>query len=285
MEYDEIKGLLEEFRTDRFKILKLEKYSADDVFEVVFNERMYDLIVPLCQPITLEVSGEVITKIFFDPFPNVLTEIRILHSSEEEAYSSALTFYETEKMFSENPDDLDFQPFLDKERKLIYPEKEALIAQLFEVDIAKLKAIKIKNSHARQVTGNGLGINGINDVILYAEPACLAACIAFYNKNIVTTYNDTGGVIEDAMPSGECVIRINYEKLSDENLRVVNQLISEGIAFLTDENPYEVIITVPCNGEETVGEVSERLEKISSRFFLQDKSYATSYLEKHSISW
>ena len=145
-----------------------------------------------------------------------------------------------------------------------------------------IEKIKIKDSHARAVVGIGHPIKNINDVIMYAEPACLKPCVELFKKNIVTTMNDTQGVLEDSKTeNGICFIACYYGALSQENKEIFDELIKEGISRRYDDRGCDSIsISVPCSSEETVGEVSNKLLAIVSRLKMQDYTLLVRSLKK-----
>lgn len=149
-----------------------------------------------------------------------------------------------------------------------YNDKEYLIGMqdVIDIDNPNTRNIKLKNSLAREVSGWAHPIRGEQDVRYYAEPACLESMIYFYRNNITTTMNDTE-CIKGEKDQGICKIWIRYDTLSDENKELVDKIIEEGSAkFIDDASIKTVSIFVPCQKEETIGIISDRIMNITKRF-------------------
>ena len=219
---DEIKILLERFRTDKTTIKVLSKYPIGEILQVAIKNNMNDIIIELFQPI--EINGEY--KQFYDYYSTIDTG------------------------------------------NIEYDDKEYLrkMRDMIDIDNPHTRDMKLKNSLAREVSGWGHAVCGEEDVRYYAEPACLETMLYLYRNNITTTMNDT------CCKKGEkeeetCEVWINYETLSDENKEEVNKLIEEGLAkFISGESVKTISIFVPCKEDETIGEVSDRLMKLTRRF-------------------
>ena len=93
--------------------------------------------------------------------------------------------------------------------------------------------------------------------------------------------NDTEGVIEDGIvENGKCFITCDYKSLSEENKKVLDELIKNGMARrFMDGSIDSVSINVSCNGEETVKEISDKLQAIVSKLKAQDFLYGKQTLE------
>lgn len=148
----------------------------------------------------------------------------------------------------------DFKEYLDE------------LNDVIDIDNPNTRNIKLKNSLAREVSGWGHPINGEKDVRYYAEPACLESMLYLFRNNIVTTMNDTE-CVNNENEQGICKVWIRYDILSDENKEEVHKLIEEGVAgFVENDEDETVSIFVPCQKEETIGIVSDRLMEITKRF-------------------
>ena len=252
-----IKQLLIEIENDKTKILELEKFSIERIIKVALKEKLYDSLITIFKPIVID--GNV--KIYFDAFSDDADMRYIINTALEEP-----------------PEKLG-----DGEDLIIIPKdiKEKIERELFTIDYDLISQIKIKDSHARRIAGVGNPIRSIEDVIYYSEPSCLKSNIDLYNKNIRTVSNDTECVLEDAKKdNGLCEIVIDYESLSEENKTIIKELIREGYAKETDGIENAITIYVPCSGEETVGEISQKLQDIISRFKHQDLLYGRLTLEE-----
>lgn len=233
-----IKRLLEEFRGNKKVIEDLRaSFDIESILEVAFKEKMYDVILEIFKPI--ELDGEI--KIYFDVF----------------TYLSSVGLHEFIDRF-EIPDN----------------EKEGIKKSIYSIDIEKIKKMKIGNTLPRQISGWCHPITNVNDVIYYAEPACLETMIYLFDNNIRTTMNDTKCVFGESGENGICCIWIDYDALSEENKNIANQLISMNIAYFVDGEPQKTIaIKVPCNRNETVEIVSEKLKSIAKAFAKQPILY------------
>lgn len=111
----------------------------------------------------------------------------------------------------------------------------------------------------------------------YADEACLEACELLYDLNIQTLYSN-GNVNGKENTNGLAVIGISYDTLSEENKNIVENLIASGvIEDIMDNSEREegntIIISVPMNGNDLVGTVSDKLMIIASQFIQQDVLY------------
>ena len=222
---EEIKKLLLQLRDNKEKIVELEKYNINDIILIALNNKLYESLKIVFQPISI--NGNV--KIYFDAYSTSLLDmIRSAYNTKEEAVEAAKSEYQSIKeinaRLSEDDlflkDDSTYEEIL--ARKIIIPKeiKESIISSLFTLDFDLISQIKIKDSHARQISGIGHPIFNINDIIFYSEPACLETCIELFNKNIQTTMNDTECVIEDQpLSDGICKVHCSYESRKQNNCR------------------------------------------------------------------
>ncbi len=180
-------------------------------------------------------------------------------------------------------------------RDIVIVTKDDRIAvdqALFMVPRYMIDEMKIKDVLAREVTGWGHPVYNETDVAYYSELANLYPSIELFNKNIRTTYNDTEGCYQDGtVIDGKCEIRIDYTHLDEHNKMVADTLIETGNAVLVEERDYngnvcrtDMSIYVPCDGEETIEEVNERMFALIKGFAKQDvlhglKSYEAVYKE------
>lgn len=137
-------------------------------------------------------------------------------------------------------------------------------------ELNKIKQIKIGDSFARNISG-GLGtIHNVKDVIKYAEPACLEAMLYCYRNNILTSDNDTDCVKNDSEIVGECDITISYKDLIPENKKIIDDLLLSNQAKMKyNSETTQVIISVSCSKENTIGETSDKLLEIFKKFKYQ----------------
>ncbi len=286
-EKEKIRQLLIEVDGDITKVVELEKYYAQKIVDVALEEKLYESLLTIFQPITI---GGVV-KIYVDAFStDLLQRLQCTCDTKEQAEKEAREEYGESQRSNAILSEEDKEFICDKRTyeeilasKIIIPKefKDTLKKSLFEINMNLMDRIKIKDSHARQVSGIGHPVSSVEDVIMYAEPACISACIALFNKNIRTTMNDTEGVIEDGDCYGsKCFVTCDYQSLSDENKTIFDELIKEGISRrFMDGNIDSVSIEVPCSRDETVGEVSRKLQVVVSRLKDQDVLYAQQTLE------
>ena len=243
-----IKELLEQFLNDDYKILELEQYGSE-VLEIAYSNGMYKQLKKLFQPIELNISGNSVVKIYFDPFSSDIISRIVYDSSQEESLMAA---------------------------------KQDLLESIYSIDFSKIDDMKIKDTHARQISGIGHPVRNVRDIIFYSEPACIRTCMDLFDKNIRTTMNDTEGVIEDGyVENSICKVSIEYSSLDEENKQIADKLLQEGKAKRYMDGELDTIsIIVPCNREETVGQVSTKLQQLSSLFKAQDILYGKSSIEE-----
>lgn len=237
----DIKKKLEEFRVNKKAIEQIcflcRSCGLDVILNVAFKYEMYDVVLDLFQP--MEIDGEI--KMYFDLFTYL----------SESSLSSFIERFPVSDI-----------------------EKENIIHSIYTIDVEKLRKMKIENTLPRQITGWGHPINSRNDVIYYAEPACLEAMLSLFNKNIRTTMNDTTCVCIDREEKGICTIWIDYDSLSEENKEIAHDLLSiEAAYFVSGKVPKTLAIQVSCTKDETVGNVSDKLKNIVNHFRRQPILY------------
>lgn len=285
---ENIKQLLIELKDNPRKLLELGKFFAEEVVEVAFKYELYEPLMIAFQPITFD--GELM--ICLDAFSSDILNI-LKHScdtkeqAEQEARSEYEEIQETNSKLSEEDKEwlynsTTYEDILDS--KTIIPKeiKDAFKKILFTINYEQISKMKIKNCHARQISGCNHSIETVEDVIRYSELPCLMASIDLFNKNIRTTMNDTEGVLEDSIiPNGVCKIWFDYNSLSQENKDIVEELIATGCAekFMY-ANIETISIFVPCSSEETVGEISDKLRAIVSKLKVQDIKYGFGTMEE-----
>lgn len=154
------------------------------------------------------------------------------------------------------------------------PGIEEFVDSLYEIDYDKLFQIKIKDSHAREISGMGHPIKKERDIIYLSEPACLKSMLKLFELNITTWANDTAGCIEDSQELNEeylrCGINIKYSTLSSENKKIIDKLMQEGFVIPSQDKDNIIFLNVKLNRDETIGEVSNRLLEVVSKLQIQD---------------
>lgn len=282
---ERIREILINIKNDTTNILELTQYNIHDIINVALDNELYDSLLIIFSPISI--NGEVIIP--FDAFStNILSIFKNSYDNIDDAMMAAKKIYDEHQEYNKKvgEDDLfynnsTYEEILSHLKVIPKEVKEKFRNKLFNIDFELISQIKIKNSHAREISGVNNPINSVNDVIIYSEPACLTSCIDLYNKNIQTTMNDTEGVIEDdTINSGICKISIKYDTLSQENQAIIDEMIKLGQALFVDGRDNEVSIFVPCSGEEKIGEVSNKLKVIISKLKMQDVLYGRQTLEE-----
>lgn len=260
---EKIRNLLIDLKDNPRKLLELREYFASEVVEVAFENKLYESLMIAFQPISID--GEVI--ICLDAFSSdILNILKHSYDTNEQAEQEA----------SQDEYAYNFKVVIPKEIK------ESFKKILLTINYEQISKMKIKNCHARQISGWNYRVETIKDVMIYSELPCLMASIDLFNKNIRTTMNDTECVFEDPpISSGICKIWFDYNSLSQENKDIVEELIASGSAERFMSNRTETIsIFVPCSQEETVEEVSNRLRAIVSKLKAQDIKYGFGTMEE-----
>lgn len=285
---EKIKELLIEIKENPRKLLELEKYFVNDVVEVAIENELYESLMIAFQPITID--GEV--KICLDAFSsNILDILKYSCDTKEQAEQEAKQEYDdiqerNSKLSDEDKEffynESTYEDILQSKRVIPKEIKDSIKKVLFTIDYEKISKMKIKNTHARQISGWNHPVETVEDVMFYSELPCLMASIDLFNRNIRTTMNDTAGVFEDlGITSGICTIWINYNALSEENKGVVEGLIQSGCAKrFMDGNVDTISLFVPCTSEDTVGEISSKLQTIVSKLKVQDIGYGFGTVEE-----
>lgn len=108
------------------------------------------------------------------------------------------------------------------------------------------------------------------------EEPCLPACLTLYDKNIQTV-NSSANKREIG---GQAYIGINYDSLDENNKKVLDKLIEDGMIekLNLSDNPKQrggrdIMVKVPVFEDDTVGRVSDRFMRIVSAFQQQDVLY------------
>lgn len=285
---EKIKNLLIELRDNPRKLLELRKFFSDEVVKVALKNELYESLMIAFQPIS--VDGEIIVGI--DAFSSdILNILQNSCDTREQAEQEARQEYEEIQEYNSKLSKEDRELFYNSSTyedvlnsKTVIPKeiKDAFKKILFTINYEQVSKMKIKNCHAREISGWNHPVETVEDVMVYSELPCLMASIDLFNRNIRTTMNDTEGVFEDStIANGVCKIWFDYRSLSQENKDIVEELISSGCAEKFMDNTIETIsIFVPCSREETVGEVSDKLRSIVSKLKVQDIKYGFGTMEE-----
>ncbi len=153
-----------------------------------------------------------------------------------------------------------------------------LLTIIYYIDYDKAKTMRIRDVLPRQISGMGHPVISKNDVIYYSELPLLQSALDCFDKNIITTSNDTEGCYYDnpSDVSSNYVVNlmINYDTLDENNKVVADSLIESGNARLTksftENGEYDLIVYVKVSPLDTVEEVSDRLIALFTKFSKQD---------------
>lgn len=159
---------------------------------------------------------------------------------------------------------------------------EQVLDAIFAFEYEKIRTMKIKDVLAKQISGWNHPIYDLRDVMYYAEAPLLAAMIACFAKNIMTVSNDTNNCYSDLLTrdkseiadlSGEVSLTINYDLLDESNKLVADTLVQSGHAKIGHSllsGCADLTIVVNASTEDSVGEVSNKMIDLISRFSKQD---------------
>ena len=162
---------------------------------------------------------------------------------------------------------------------VLYPSlKEELLSSIYTLDKEKIMNIRIKDVLARQISGMGHPIRCARDVIYYCEAPVIYSSLDLFDKNIITTANDTQGCYDDGANLPACVfLNVDYDSLDEGNKLVADSLVEMGKADIQEKsfvgNGKGIIIKVPCDRNDTIYVVNQELMKIVSMFHKQDMVY------------
>ena len=276
-EVDRILRIINDFENGIYKEDEIRSLGADGL-KLCICEGKYDVFEKLVSPFSYE-DGEVIRyKYLLDAFSLEIDRfIRNCPSSIMEHWASV-----NEKLKYSLRDDEEFIPIpveeTSKDAIVLYPGlKERLLNSLFDLPKEKILTIKIKDVLPRQICGMGHPIMSVRDVVYYHEAPMVFAGLDLFNKNIITTANDTAGCYDEDFISPNLCLIIDYETLDDDNKMIADAMVENGNAEYQDESyagkGKGLIINVPCSREESIYEVNLRMMKLVSMFHKQDMIY------------
>ena len=186
-----------------------------------------------------------------------------------------------------------------KEAIVLYPQlKKELLDAIYSIKLEKIMNVKIKDVLAKQISGMGHPVHSVRDVIHYSELPVLCSAVNLFNKNIITTANDTEGCFNDGdyVPTSGVYITnliIDYESLDEANKLVADSLVESGNAKYQEKSfvgkGKGLILEVPCKRDEFVYDVNLRMMKLVSQFHKQYMIYGKASVydiyEAMSIHW
>lgn len=243
-------------------------------------EGKYDVFKKLVSPFEFQENGKVCYKYLLDAISLGIVEfIQECPSSMMEHWA----IVNANLSYNASIFDEEFIPVpveeTSKKAVILYPSiKKELLDAIYNIDLAKVMNIKIKDVLARQINGTGFPIRSERDIVYYAELPFLFPCIDLFRKNIITLSNDTSGCYDDPGTDESEVLRsnilIDYTSLDDYNKAVAKELIESGNAVMYEYGSnVSLSLEVPNRINETVHQVSKRMINLLSKFHKQDMIY------------
>ena len=262
--YDKIirdikKGIFDE---DNIRLL-----NNQGALKYIIAEGEYDVFKAIIRPYSYEVNGKIRRRYLVDPFSNDI--VNFING----AYPSYTAAVEDAQEFGvkDSPD------VIVASAVVIAPEdKKKLMDAIYESYPKKdVDMNVIGDVLARQISGWCWPVTSERDIIKYSEISNLYPSLELFNKNIMTTYNDTAGCYEDGdLGESHTEIRIDYDSLDDENKLYADLLVRQSLAKMIPEtNSMGISIFTKCNRDEYVGTVSSRMMNVLSGFKKQDMIY------------
>ena len=125
-------------------------------------------------------------------------------------------------------------------------------------------------------------------VSLYADEPCVEACQLLYDLNI-QTYTSGGHVDGKDNADGIAYIGIVYDTLSEENKKIAEEMIKNGIIDNISNNAARgtgltISLCLPVNSDSLVGDVSDKLVQLASFFQQQDVLYGRHTIDEINSS-
>lgn len=261
-------------------------------------EGKYDLFKKLVKPFAYSFGTEKYYKYLLDPIS--LGIVDFINSCPGSIMEQWGRMNRCEKENAEY-EKREFIPVSDieaaKEAIVLYPQlKKELLDAIYSIKLEKIMNIKIKDVLAKQISGMGHPIQSVRDVIHYSELPVLCSAVDLFNKNIITTANDTEGCFNDGDIKDEDLktnLIIDYESLDEVNKLIADSLVESGNARYQDRSfvgkGKGLILEVPCKRNEFVYDVNLRMMKLVSQFHKQDMIFGKVSIddiyEAISIHW
>lgn len=285
----------EEYYISRDEIDRISKIISDfengivnekDLYSLNLNglkfciaECKIDTLIKLISPIAYQNGPNIGYKYFMDAISlGLLEHMQSLPSSIMERYANMLRSQQEESiMMGETPFEEDLITVREAAHNavILTPiDRKKIIDALLKVDMSKIANIKIKDVFARQISGMAHPIRDEKDVAFYSEISNYYPSLVLFNMNIMTTSNDTEGCIDDSgQLDSKCEISIHYDSLDEGNKCVADAIVESGNGRFFDSftgKGKDLMITVPCDREETISEVNGRMMELISKFHKQD---------------
>lgn len=276
-EVDKYNKIIEDFENGKLNEKELRSLGLN-ALKFCIAEGKVDTLIKLISPIKFE-DGY---KYVMDAISIGLIEyIKELPSSIMERYANMVKAQKEDAiMMGETPfDDIPVDVLHAARGAVVLTPrmKKEIIDTILNYDMEIIGSIKIKDVLARQISGMGHPINSIRDVAYYSEVSNYLPSVTLFEKNIMTTSNDTDGCYDDLEHEKcKCEISINYDSLDEQNKLFANTIVEKGYgrfidSFVTDGK--DLMISIPCKGDETIEQVNKRMMVIVSKFHKQDTLY------------
>ena len=282
-EVDKYNKIIEDFENGILN--ESELYSLDlNSLKFCIAEGKVDTLIKLISPIKFE-DGY---KYVMDAISlELLDYISSLPSSIMERYANMLHAQKEESiMMGEVPFEEDLITVREAAHNavIVTPmDRKRIVNALLNIDLSKIANIKIKDVFARQISGMAHPISDEKDVAFYSEISNYYPSLVLFNKNIMTTSNDTEGCINDSgLLDSKCEISIHYDSLDEANKCVADAIVANGNGRFFDSftgKGKDLMISVPCDREETIEQVNGRMLELVSKFHKQDVLYGVVSLE------
>lgn len=232
-------------------------------------ESKIDTLNKLIAPIGVEKDGIVEYKYYMDAISlDLPSYIKSLPSSIMDKYAQLV------RQNNNDVEGIKVESFINDLVILTQKDRESINKVLYDINMGAVSRIKIKDVHARQISGMGHAIRSKQDVAYYSEISNYLPCLYLFNNNIATTSNDTIGCVDDVPTKDcKCEISISYDYLSEENKCVADSIVESGNGYFIRSflnNGKDLMITIPCGPDETILDVNKRFMKLIGKFTKQD---------------
>ena len=148
--------------------------------------------------------------------------------------------------------------------------------------------IENESTHFDVIGTEGCLPKNRDEIEWLADEPCVEACKKLYDLNIRTV--SSNGNLQD-LTEFEGWVGIDYFSLSDENMRIANDLMEKGLMegfndFLFGFNGYGMIrIVFPICGDDLVGDLSDKFLSVANNFKKQDVLYCRTTIQELMDKW
>ena len=257
--------VIEEVKRGTFNEDHIRLLDSSKALRYIIAEGEYGVFKAVIRVFSYEKDEKIRRRYLVDPFSrDIVQYIENAYETYSEAVDAARV-----KGISASP-----EAIIDNSVIINRKTKDELIKAIYDSYPKKdVDMNVIGDVLARKISGWGYPIKSEKDVIKYSEISNLYPSLELYRMNIMTTYNDTLGCLDDRNFSGTgyVEIRINYDTLDYENKMYADYLVQKGKAKFIEENKHkDVSIFVYCTRNEYVRDVSARMSQLLKGFKKQD---------------